>query len=394
MMKANRKGGAAVVAVLIMIMLVAIGAAAMVVTGRKSIPVSKTTTAPMPDGYDTNSIPEDDSSSDDSDDSGAAAVTPDVPKPSVLPQIANTYEIIHLDDPSFNSAVLLNCDTNEIEAGMKYDKKIYPASLTKLMTLLVAVENIEDMDATYKFTEKDLEQLYEDNASMAGFEPGEKVTMKDLLYAAILESGADGTVGLANAVAGSEEEFVELMNAKVTELGLSGTHFVNASGLHNKEHYSTTQDLAAITKACLDNDICREILFADTYTTSKTKEHPDGIELMSIFHGKYLGYFIDYDQDGYYDEKVDAEIEGGKTGFTDEAGYSMATIAKLDKTEYVCIVTKCKDDTAYVQETIAIYENYLPGAVGTPEPEEDEDNYDDSYSDDESSEKEVADEEA
>ncbi len=356
----NRKGGAAIVAVLIVIIMVAVGSALMVVTGRKTIQSSKTVEAPMPDGYsDKETTPEETVKEEEpevpiSDPVPAATV-------SVLPQIANTYETITLKDATFNSAVLLDCESNEILAGFKYDKKIYPASLTKLLTLLVAAENIDDMKATYTFTDEDIDPLIDENASRAGFEAGEAVTMEDLMYAAITVSGADGTLGLSKAVAGSEEAFVDLMNKKVTDLGLSDTHFVNASGLHNDQHYSTAQDIAAVTKACMDNDVCRKVLSAESYTTSKTKQHEEGIELDSIFHSRFGGYWIDIDGDGY----GDADIVGGKTGFTDEAMYTLSTVVDVDGHEYICVVTKSEGDLISVEDTIMVFENYLPGAVGT-----------------------------
>lgn len=373
MRRSNRRGGAAVVAVLIVIMLVAVGSAVMVVTGRKSIQASKTVEAPPPPGY------EDDLSSSEAESSSVpdSSSIPDIPetKPSILPQIADNYKTIDLKDMTAKSAVLINADTNEIVAGYKYDKEIYPASLTKLLTLLVAAENIEDMDATYKFTSDDIDPLIEENASRAGFEADEEVTMKDLLYASILVSGADGTLGLANGVAGSEENFVELMNLKLTELGLSSSHFVNASGLHDEDHYSTVQDIAAITKACLDNDICREVLETSSYTTSKTKQHEDGIELSSIFHSRYGGYWIDTDGDG----EGDADVLGGKTGFTDEALFTLSSVIEYEGTEYICVTAKSKEELVSVEDTIAILENYLPGAAGTDSSTDDSDS---SHSDD------------
>lgn len=359
MKNSNRKGGAAIVAVLIVIMLVAIGSAVMVVTGRKSIQASKEIQAPMPDGYDNSEIEV--NSTLDSSSEASSIIIPET-KPSVLPQISDNYEVISLKDLTCTSAVLLDAETNEIVAGLKYDKKIYPASLTKLLTLLVAAENIDDLDnTTYKFTSDDIDPLIEENASRAGFEADEEVTAKDLLYASILVSGADGTLGLSKCAADSEEDFVKLMNDKITELGLTDTQFKNVSGLHDKEHYSTVQDLAAITKACLDNDICREVLLSKSYTTSKTKQHEDGITLNSIFHQRYDGYWIDVDGD----DNADAEVLGGKTGFTDEAMFTLSSVIKYDGKEYICVTAHSDGELTSVEDTITILEHYLPGSTKT-----------------------------
>lgn len=353
MKRTNKKGGAAIVAVLIVIMLVAVGSAALVVTGRYTIQASKVADAVVK----VNSKPEESSSEEVSEVDDLSSV---VEEPvSNYPVKSANYQDINIKGMTANSAILVDADTNEIVAGYNYEKKVYPASLTKMLTLLVAAENIQDMDATYKFTSDDIDPLIEDNASRAGFEAGETVTMKDLLYSAILVSGADGTTGLANAVAGSEEKFVELMNAKIQELGLTGTKFVNASGLHNKNHYSTAQDIAVITKAAMDNKTCREVLTATKYTTSKTKQHKDGIELTSIVAQRIEGYYVDCDGDGEADDGI--SIEGGKTGFTDEAKYTLSTILDDNGHTYICVTTKSKDELKSVEDQIAIYEKYLGG---------------------------------
>ena len=351
MKRTNKKGGAAVVAVLIVIMLVAVGSAALVVTGRYTIQESKVSDAVVK--IDNSS---EESSSDEmseADDLSSVAETP----VSNYPVQSAGYKDISIKGMSANTAILVDADTNEIVAGYNYEKKIYPASLTKILTLLVAAENIQDMDATYKFTSDDIDPLIEDNASRAGFEAGETVTMEDLLYSAILVSGADGTTGLANAVAGSEEKFVELMNAKIQELGLTGTNFVNASGLHNKNHYSTAIDIAVLTKAAMDNETCRKVLTTTSYTTSKTKQHKDGIELTSIVAQRIEGYYIDCDGDGEADDGI--SIEGGKTGFTDEAKYTLSTILDDNGHTYICVTTKSKNELKSVEDQIAIYEKYL-----------------------------------
>lgn len=351
MKRTNKKGGAAVVAVLIVIILVAVGSAALVVTGRYTIQESKVSDAVVK--IDNSS---EESSSDEmseADDLSSVAETP----VSNYPVQSAGYKDISIKGMSANTAILVDADTNEIVAGYNYEKKIYPASLTKILTLLVAAENIQDMDATYKFTSDDIDPLIEDNASRAGFEAGETVTMEDLLYSAILVSGADGTTGLANAVAGSEEKFVELMNAKIQELGLTGTNFVNASGLHNKNHYSTAIDIAVLTKAAMDNETCRKVLTTTSYTTSKTKQHKDGIELTSIVAQRIEGYYIDCDGDGEADDGI--SIEGGKTGFTDEAKYTLSTILDDNGHTYICVTTKSKDELKSVEDQIAIYEKYL-----------------------------------
>ena len=348
MKRKNEKGGAAVAAIVIGLLMAIAGIILLAVLGKKAIgdikPVSVTSSSSKTEESSAADSDTDDSSSDD----GAIQ--------SVYPSEAENFKMISVKNLTCKAAILLDMENDEILAGYRYDKKIYPASLTKLLTLLVASENIDDMNKTYTFKAADIDPLIEKNASRAGFEAGEKVTMKDLLYSSILVSGADGTLGLAKSISGSEKNFVQLMNDKIEELGLTGTEFVNASGLHNKNHYSTVEDIAIITKACFENPTCKKILTASTYKTSKTKQHPEGIELTSILASRFNGYYID--QNG--DEKADAKVLGGKTGFTDEAGFTLSTICSKSGKNYICVTSKSTDEFKSVEDQIAIYEKYLP----------------------------------
>lgn len=150
MKRTNKKGGAAIVAVLIVIMLVAVGSAALVVTGRYTIQASKVADAVVK----VNSKPEESSSEEVSEVDDLSSV---VEEPvSNYPVKSANYQDINIKGMTANSAILVDADTNEIVAGYNYEKKVYPASLTKMLTLLVAAENIQDMDATYKFTSDDI----------------------------------------------------------------------------------------------------------------------------------------------------------------------------------------------------------------------------------------------
>ena len=177
-MRRNGKGGAALVAVLIMLILVAAGTAVMIVTGKGRIREAEDIPA---------AAKEESSAAESVQDTSAAESTESVevqesePEPAIeypVPQKAADYKDIDYKGLSMSAkhAMLLDLETNEIIAGSKYDRKIYPASLTKVMSLVVAVENVKDPKAKYKFTEKDIAPLVEDNASVAGFEIGESVT--------------------------------------------------------------------------------------------------------------------------------------------------------------------------------------------------------------------------
>lgn len=343
-------GNAALCAILIMIMLLAIGSAALVVTGRTQI-------------HENQDMPEKTISVEESlpaVESEADPVEEETAPLMVYPEKDFDFMKMELPDVTAKYSVLLDVTDNKLYTARNYLKKAYPASLTKIMTVIVAIENTDDLKDTYKFTKADIKSLQDENASVAGFKAGEKVTVEDLLYGAMLPSGADATLGLANYVAGSEEEFVKLMNDKCEELGLTGTHFTNASGLHDKDHYSTAMDIAMICKYGLETEGIKDefikILSAKDHTTKKSNKHEDGIPLDSIFFQRYDGFFIDRDEDG----EPDANIIGGKTGFTDESGYSLASIYEVDGEYFVCVTIKSSDSSKATTDNVAIAERYMP----------------------------------
>lgn len=347
---ANHSGNAALCAILIMIMLLAIGTAVLVVTGRQGIEANMD----MPEHTYF-------SSSEDESEAGEEPVVEEV-KPTIeYPEKDFDFMKMELEGVTAKYSVLLDCENNKIYTGKSYSKKAYPASLTKIMTVIIALENCSDLNDVYKFTKEDVKSFADANASLAGFVAGEKVTIRDLLYGAMLPSGADATLGIANYIAGSEKDFVELMNAKVEEMGLKGTHFVNVSGLHDPEHYTTALDMALIVKYALDNDNIRDeflqIVGAEEYTTQASNKNPDGLYMSSIFFDRYEGFFIDRDADGY----PDVQIAGGKTGFTDESGFSLASIYKLEDGSYfVCITIKSTTWAAATMDNVNITERYMP----------------------------------
>ncbi len=212
--------------------------------------------------------------------------------------------------------ILIDLESNTVVASKNGDSKIYPASMTKIMTLVVAYEHLDDLDATYTFPAEIFDPLYQAGASVAGFKPGETVPYRDLLYGTILPSGADATVGLALAIAGSETGFAAMMNETAQRLGLGNTHFVTVSGLHDDNHYSTCHEMALILEYAISIPELRQILSTYKYTTTATAEHPEGIELRSTMYSRMEGT----EAEGMY-------VQGGKTGYTQEARHCLATFA-------------------------------------------------------------------
>lgn len=241
------------------------------------------------------------------------------------------------DDMYSSNMILLNLDNDEVICEKKSDEIIYPASLTKIMTAILAIEMLgeDGLKTRMIMPEEVFEDLTAKNASMAGFAPGEKLCAADLLYGMMLPSGADGAVGMAVNLCGSEEVFVEKMNEKAKMLQMNHTHFVNVTGLHDKNHYSTLEDLSILLKYALKNETFRKVFTTGMYETSASKEHPEGIVLESTLFSKMSVEALE-----------DLALLGGKTGFTDKAGLCLATLASCGQKEYILITAGAKARTS------------------------------------------------
>ncbi len=277
-----------------------------------------------------------------------------VPEQPALTEAQATEATKTLDLELYSSsAVLVDVQSGTVLAEKGMDEKIYPASMTKVMTLLVAAENLPDLDAAFTMTQAIIDPIYLAGASMAGYVNGETVTMRDLLYGAVLPSGAEATEALAQAVAGSEEGFVAMMNEKAAALGLTNTHFMNTSGLHDENHYSTVREIALVLQAALENETCAEILSAENYRASETEQHPDGLAMTNKFlyrvHHEYaLG---------------GAEITAAKTGYTAEAMNCCASAGKTpDGRSVICVTVNAWTGEFCIEDHIALYTKYCGSA--------------------------------
>lgn len=243
-------------------------------------------------------------------------------------------------------AILYNLNEDKIVFEKNSNEITSIASLTKIMTTIVAIENIEDLDAKVTITEKDFNGLYD--ASLAGFEVGDEVTYRDLLYGTMLPSGAEASQALANNISGSVNGFVELMNEKAKELGMKNTHFVNTSGLDINNHYSTVYDIALLLKYCLNNKTFKTIFESTSYKTSNGE-----LTLYSTF--RYTAIKYNYKND---------YILGAKTGYTDDAGKCLASIAYDQNNDilYLLVTTGANtstDDAYHIKDATNIYTYYF-----------------------------------
>lgn len=248
---------------------------------------------------------------------------------SVEKNMDSGQDLVDLSSLYSKSAVLLDLDTGEIAAQKKSQERIYPASLTKMMTVLLVLENGEDLGKQVRLSEDIFPELYEEGASMAGFLPGEHATVRDLLYGAMLPSGGECCKALAEEVAGSEDKFADLMNKKAEELGMKHTHFVNSTGLPDKKHYTTTKDLARLLEYAWENGDFRAIFTTRSYTVPPTDGHPEGFTFSSLM-------FQEMEQSGVASDY----ILGGKTGYTSEAGLCLASVGTAGDKTYALITAK------------------------------------------------------
>lgn len=247
----------------------------------------------------------------------------------------NSVSVVSVDLDSLHSphAVLIDETTAAVLGSKNSDEMIYPASMTKIMTVLVAIESVDDLDATTVMDAAYYDGLYAQDASRAGFEPGEEVKLRDLLYGALLPSGAECCMQLSIEAAGSEEAFVELMNAKVKKLGLTQTNFVNCTGLHDDNQYTTVHEMGLILREALQNATFRSVFTTHYYTVSATSVHPDGFTFWSTLFKAVETEAV-----------IGGEILGGKTGYTEEAGLCLASMAQVGDQEYILVTAGWASD--------------------------------------------------
>lgn len=213
------------------------------------------------------------------------------------------------------------------------DTKIYPTSMVKIMTTLVALENC-NLDDVVSVTRSVLNQV-PIGILGADLKVGEEITMRDLLYANMVASATDASVVAAAYVGGSINGFLVMMNEKAVELGCQGTNYSNVHGLHDEQTYTTARDIARITEAALENEVFREMFCASEYTMAATNKH-DARTITTTNN------MMNPKNSKYYDKRV----TGGKTGATDKGGRCLTLTAEKDGMNILCVVMGAKPTVA------------------------------------------------
>lgn len=279
--------------------------------------------------------------------------SPEPEEESPVYQFTSTEDTVTINSSEVNStnAILVDENADVIIASKGANERIYPASMTKVLTVLVAAEQLteEELDDTFTMTLEITDYAYVNDCSSVGFLDGEEVPVRDLFYGTVLPSGGDAAVGLATYAAGSHEAFVELMNEKLKELGISDSaHFTNCVGLYDDNHYCSVYDMVVIMKAAMQNDLCREVLSAHTYTTTPTEEHPDGISISNWFLRKIE------------DKDMGGEVLCGKTGYVVQSKNCAVSCGTVRGTSYICVTTGAHSGWRCIYDHVEIYNSYVP----------------------------------
>lgn len=223
-----------------------------------------------------------------------------------------------------NNAVVINLNNNKIIYEKNKDDRINVASMQKIMTALVAIKNINNLDESFTLDYGLFDNL-DPELVMVGFDGGDTVTYNDLLYGTLLKSGADGAYALGVKISGSEEEYSKLMNEQAKKLNLNNSNFVNTTGLDIENQYSSVYDIAMLLKYSLNDKNFKTIFSTKDYVTTNGYYEFSG----PIAKAEDLGmtYF-----------------KGGKTGFTDLAGRCLASYGEKDGVSYLIVTAGAPDD--------------------------------------------------
>lgn len=255
------------------------------------------------------------------------------------------------DDPTrapdlvANAAIVMDAASGQVLYEKNSQEKKYPASITKILTVLIALEHNVDFNATVTMSENAIWGVERDS-TLIGLDVGEQVTVKDLVYATMVKSANECAYALAEYVAGDIESFAKLMNERAAEIGCKNTHFVTPNGLHDEDHYTTAYDMALITKEALKNETFREIAGTLNYTVPATNLTE---ETRPLWNGNKM---INPAEPYYYEY-----CEGGKTGYTMKANNTLMTFAKKDGLELICVIMDCDGAKYAYSDSKALY-NY------------------------------------
>lgn len=238
------------------------------------------------------------------------------------------------------SAMLLNAETGTVLYAKNIHERMYPASTTKILTCLLAAENLELSD-TITFSESAISAVPADGSNI-GMSVGETITVEEALYGLMVGSANECANALAEKVSGSIDSFVQLMNDRAAELGCTDSNFVNTNGLYDDNHYTSAHDLCLIAKAFFDNAVCRQVGNCASYHFQATQTQPDDFTLTNK-HELITGQI------------ACSGIIGGKTGYTSQSHENLVTGCERNGMELICVVMR-EDDPAQFEDTATLFD--------------------------------------
>ena len=277
-------------------------------------------------------------------------IYPDNPDDGVITQNEQQTDLLnekHDDWPTVNAAafILYDATSGSILVGKDYETQKEPASMTKVMTILLALEKL-DMNQTITITSamaKEIAELEKDYVRL-GLQEGEEITVKDLIYAAVLKSANDCCIALAHQIGGSEADFCRMMNEKAEELGCRNTHFTSCFGYAKEDNLTTAFDLSLILNEAVSKTIYPEIAKTYTYKISATNKYSSTRELTNA--NRFIST-ADFKYDYYV---------GGKTGFTDSAGNTLCAAAKKDGRTLIGVLFNAGSSTSRYRDMIKLFD--------------------------------------
>ena len=247
------------------------------------------------------------------------------------PITVSAFEVTGFDITA-KAGMLVSLDTGEMLYENNIDQKVYPASITKIMTALLMLESeLFNPEGKIAVTEEVLDMVLGTGLSVSLMKAGEEFTQLDLLYLVLMASYGDSTYLAAQYYGGTVENFVAMMNAKAAELGLTGTHYSNPVGLHEEETYTTVRDIYTLTLYALKNEIFRQVCNSARYTFSTSNNPKRILSTTNFLQDSTTNYYYQY-------------AKGVKTGFTDEAGRCLVSTAEYNGYSYMCILMGCPND--------------------------------------------------
>lgn len=261
-----------------------------------------------------------------------------------LPIASNSYEEWP-DGPAVGAAgaILMEAETGTILYEKNIHEHLYPASVTKILTCLIAIENCQ-MDETVEMSHEAVFSIPRDSSNI-GMDEGEKITVEQCLYGILVGSANEVSNAIAEHVSGNIEDFVDLMNQRAKELGCEDSHFVTVNGLHDENHYTCAYDLALIAQKFFDNELLCKMSSTPTYYIPQSPTQPDD-DLYVNTHNQLLF------PGGKYNYEY---VVGSKTGFTSDSRQTLVSCAEKDGMKLICVVLR-EESPHQFEDTISLFE--------------------------------------